>query len=261
MERIIQSSIFNSALEINFNREKVYNALNRQAKLEIIDEINTASSNSEIKAIIITASGKAFCTGQDLNDRTVQATEGKKPSLEKALKEEWNPLVAAIKNSPKIVIGAINGMAVGAGMSVALACDYIITAPETYFMAGFSKIGLAPDAGLTHVITSTYTKAQSIEILLLNKRISAQEALTTGLINKISENPLDEARVMAKNFSNMAPLSIKEIKSNINYSFGRSFEQSLERETTAQTILGSTEDYTEGVKAFFEKRAPHFQGK
>ena len=261
MEKIIKTSFNENILEINFNREKVFNALNRQSKLELINEITEAGNNPEVSAIILTASGKAFCTGQDLNDRTVQAGEGERPSLEKALTEEWNPLIESIKNNPKIVIGAINGLAVGAGMSIALACDYIIAHPNTYFMAGFSKIGLTPDAGITHIITSTYTRPQSLEILLLNKKITSSEALTSGLINKISENPLDEARVLAKNFSNMAPLSIKETKSNINYSIGRNFDESLAKETSSQSILGSSEDYMEGVKAFFEKRPPIFKGK
>ena len=261
MEKIIKSTLNEKVLEINLNREKVYNALNRQSKLELIDEITQAGKNPEVGAIILTASGRAFCTGQDLNDRAVRASEGERPNLEKALNEEWNPLIKSIKTNPKIIIGAINGMAVGAGMSIALACDYIIAHSGTYFMAGFSKIGLTPDAGLTHIITSTYTRSQSLEILLLNKKITSSEALSTGLINNVSENPLDEARVLAKSFSNMAPLSIREIKSNINYSIGRNFEESLKKETESQKLLGSSEDYIEGVKAFFEKRSPNFKGK
>ena len=164
MEKIIEVKQFDHHIEINLNREKVYNALNRQAKLEIIEAINSAQDSSEIRAIILTANGKAFCTGQDLNDRTVSTSNGEKPNLKKTLEEEWNPLINSIRNSSKIVIGAINGMAVGAGMSVALNCDYLICHPDTYFMAGFSKIGLAPDAGLTSVISSTYTRAQALEI-------------------------------------------------------------------------------------------------
>jgi 2-(1,2-epoxy-1,2-dihydrophenyl)acetyl-CoA isomerase len=118
-------------------------------------------------------------------------------------------------------------------------------------MAGFSKIGLAPDAGLTSVISDTYTRPRTLEILLLNRKIDSKEALSVGLINKVTDKYLDEARVLAKSFSSMAPLSIKEIKKNIIFSKGRTFESSLERETEIQGLLGATEDYSEGVKAFF----------
>ena len=253
MDKVIKVSICDNHLEINFNREKVYNALNRQAKLELIEAIKDVESNTEVKSIILTASGKAFCTGQDLGDRAVSSSQDEAPDLKKALDEEWNPLIKSIRESSKLVIGSINGMAVGAGMSIALACDYLICHPGAYFMAGFSKIGLVPDAGLTKVITTTYGRRKALEILLLNKTILMEEALSIGLINEINENHLDAARELSKKVSSMAPLSIREIKKNILFSEDADFVSSLENETTAQSSLGKSQDYAEGVKAFFEK--------
>ena len=252
--------MYDNHLEINLNRERVYNALNRQAKLELIEAIKNTESNKNIKSIIITASGKAFCTGQDLSDRAVTSSESEAPNLKKALEEEWNPLIKTIRESSKLIIGSINGMAVGAGMSVALSCDYLVCHPETYFMAGFSKIGLVPDAGLTKVITSTYGRRKALEILLLNKTILMEEALSIGLINEINENHLDAARELSKKVSSMAPLSIKETKRNILFSEDADFVSSLNNETTTQCSLGKSRDYAEGVKAFFEKRKPQFIG-
>jgi 2-(1,2-epoxy-1,2-dihydrophenyl)acetyl-CoA isomerase len=256
----VKSNLENGILTIDLNREEVYNALNRDTKLELIDIFNHASEADEVKVIILTAKGKAFCTGQDLNDRSVKADESK-VNLTLTLEQEWNPLVKAIRENKKIVIGAINGMAVGAGLSVALACDFLYLHPKAYLMSGFSKIGLCPDAGGTFTITQALGRQRAMSFFIENTPITAQEAVELGLVNQSSENYMQQSLDLAKKVSLMAPLSIKIVKQNVRDALDQSFHYVMQRETVHQGELGSSLDYQEGLKAFFEKREPKFQGK
>ena len=258
--KFIKTNLDDGILTIDLNREKVYNALNRDTKLELITTLNSASENNDVKVIILTAQGKAFCTGQDLNDRSVKASESK-VDLRVTLQEEWNPLVNAIRDNQKIVIGAINGMAVGAGLSIALACDFLYLHPEAYLMSGFSKIGLCPDAGGTFTITRALGRQRTMSFFVENTPIKAAEALDLGLVNGSSENYMQQSLDLAKKVSKMAPLSIKIIKQNVRDALDQSFQYVMERETENQGMLGSSEDYQEGLRAFFEKRSPEFKGK
>ena len=257
--KYIKTTTESGILSIDLNRERVYNALNRETKLELISILNDASENSEIKVIILTAKGKAFCTGQDLNDRTVKADESK-VDLAQTLEQEWNPLVNSIRDNNKIVIGAINGMAVGAGLSVALACDFLYLHPEVYFMSGFSKIGLCPDAGGTFALTKALGRQKAMSFFIENSKITASQAVEIGLVNASSEDYMKQSLDMAKKISRMAPMSIRIIKQNVRDSLDQSFRYVMEKETQHQGVLGSSDDYQEGLKAFFEKRAPKFKG-
>ncbi len=258
--KLIKADLSDGILTIDLNREKVYNALNRDTKLELIETLNHASESEEVKVIILTAQGKAFCTGQDLNDRTVKADEAK-VNLTVTLQEEWNPLVNAVRANKKIVIGAINGMAVGAGLSIALACDFIYLHPEAYLMSGFSKIGLCPDAGGTFSITKALGRQRTMSFFIENIPIQADEAVKLGLANGSSQNYMQQSLDLAKKVSKMAPLSIKIIKQNVRDALDQSFQYVMERETESQGFLGSSADYQEGLKAFFEKRKPEFRGQ
>lgn len=258
--KLIKADLSDGILTIDLNREKVYNALNRDTKLELIETLNHASESEEVKVIVLTAQGKAFCTGQDLNDRTVKADEAK-VDLTVTLQEEWNPLVNAVRSNKKIVIGAINGMAVGAGLSIALACDFIYLHPEAYLMSGFSKIGLCPDAGGTFSITKALGRQRTMSFFIENTPIQADEAVKLGLANGSSENYMQQSLDLAKKVSKMAPLSIKIIKQNVRDALDQSFQYVMERETESQGFLGSSADYQEGLKAFFEKRKPEFRGQ
>ena len=258
--KLIKTDLSDGILTIDLNREKVYNALNRDTKLELIETLNHASESEEVKVIVLTAQGKAFCTGQDLNDRTVKADEAK-VDLTVTLQEEWNPLVNAVRSNKKIVIGAINGMAVGAGLSIALACDFIYLHPKAYLMSGFSKIGLCPDAGGTFSITKALGRQRTMSFFIENTPIQAEEAVKLGLANGSSENYMQQSLDLAKKVSKMAPLSIKIIKQNVRDALDQSFQYVMERETESQGFLGSSADYQEGLKAFFEKRKPEFRGQ
>ena len=244
---------------IKINRPKVYNALNQSAKAEVVEAISMANQNDEVKSIILTGEGKAFCSGQDLNDRSV--SDGDTPlDLGHTLETEWLPLIKAIKASSKIIIGAINGVCAGAGISVAFACDLIVCRKGVKFVSGFSKLGLCPDAGISYVFSKALGYQKALEFFLFNSPYTAEELMDKGLINSVSDDPLKDAEDFSKKLNALAPLSNKLIKENLQMALDNNFENTIAKETDSQRVLGKTQDYQEGLSAFFEKRAPNFKG-
>jgi 2-(1,2-epoxy-1,2-dihydrophenyl)acetyl-CoA isomerase len=245
---------------ITINRPQVYNALNVQGKIDIISGIREANKDLNVRSIVLTAEGKAFCSGQDLNDRTVDATKGP-VDIGHTIETEWNPLIEAIRTSEKIVIGAINGVCAGAGLSVALACDLKIAPPGNRFISGFSQIGLAPDAGMSFMLVRQMGYTKALEFALLGKPLLSEAMLEYNFINKIVENPLEEALKLASEINVLAPLSVKMVKKNFQYANEKELGEVLGREKYVQRYLGFSQDYKEGVSAFLEKRKPQFKGQ
>jgi len=244
---------------ITITRPEVYNALNADAKMEIVQAIREANKSPDVRSIVLTGEGKAFCTGQDLNDRSVQASNGG-VDLGNTLQTEWNPLVNAIRESNKIVIAAVNGVCAGAGISVAIACDMIVSRPGVKFMGAFSKLGLAPDAGSTYIFSRALGYHKTIEFFLLGKPLTAEEMEAAGLINKIDDDAVGSAMLIALELAKLSPLSSAMIKKNIKAALDSTFAASMERETYAQRFLGNSADYKEGLTAFLSKREPNFTG-
>ncbi len=247
-------------LEITINRPEVYNALNYDGKMEIVRAIREGNKDDEVRSIILTAEGKAFCSGQDLNDRNVQGEGDKKVDLGHTLETEWNPLINSIRDSKKLVIGAINGVAAGAGLSVAMACDFLVAAPKVKFVSGFSQLGLAPDAGSSFTFVHGLGYKRTLEFFLFNQPLYSEDLQAAGMINTVSEAPLESAREMAAKINMMAPLSLELIKKNLQKAQEQSFSSMIEAETATQRFLGASNDYQEGLKAFFDKRKPEFTG-
>ena len=252
----ILAQTFEHNLVITINREKVYNALNKSSKLLLAKTINDAQLNNEIRAIIITGSGKAFCTGQDLNDRS----GGGEIDFKKTLEEEWNPIINAIRSSKKLVIASVNGVAAGAGLSIALACDMVLSKPKVKFVGGFCKLGLIPDAGSTFQMVHSLGYKRTVEFFTFNQPIFSEELEQVGLINKIVDAPMESALSMGKMIASMPPLALDQLKQNLQKALEGTFESNLENEVKAQTYLGTTNDYKEGVLSFLEKRPPNFVG-
>ncbi len=257
-EHLIYETRGRTAL-IKINRPKVYNALTTAGKLEIIQAVREANKDAGVRTIILTGEGNAFCTGQDLNDRSVQA--GSRPvDLGHTLQTEWNPLVGALRESKKIVIGAVNGVCAGAGLSVAMACDLIVAKPGAKFVSGFAKLGLCPDAGSSFVFTRALGAKRALEFFLLNNPLLSEDLAAVGLVNKVAEDVVGESLKIAELLNPMAPQAVEIIKKNVQWGQEAALATVIERETAAQRFLGNSADYQEGLKAFFEKRTPEFKG-
>jgi 2-(1,2-epoxy-1,2-dihydrophenyl)acetyl-CoA isomerase len=241
---------------IKINRPDVYNALNGDNKWAIAKAIREFNKDNNVSAIILTGEGKAFSTGQDLNDR--QAAD-ESNNLGDTLQTEWNPLVKSIRDSRKPVIAAVNGVTAGAGIAVAISCDFVVCKPNTRFVGGFGKLALCLDAGSTFYLTRYLGEKKTFEFYMTNNPIMSEELHAAGLINHLSEEPLDKALEMAGQLHGCDPVALEVVKTNIQNALEVGYSDSLENETVGQRLLGDQGSYREGIKAFFEKRAPNFR--
>jgi 2-(1,2-epoxy-1,2-dihydrophenyl)acetyl-CoA isomerase len=244
---------------ITLNRPDVYNALNDELTFELQDAVKTCTREDEIRVVVITGEGKAFCSGQDLKAASGQEIRSFRQSLEK----RYNPLILGLQQMPKPVIARVNGVAAGAGCSLALACDIIIASEEATLIEVFVNIGLVPDSGSSYFLPRLVSRAKAFEWCTMGSRINAKEAAEKGLINRaVPADQLDAAVGEYTGYFQHAPTrAIGLIKKMLSKSGSMTLEQALEYEAYCQEIAGTTADYKEGVKAFLEKRKPAFTGK
>ncbi|UTA68192.1 MULTISPECIES: enoyl-CoA hydratase/isomerase family protein [Emticicia] len=258
-ENIIYEISENTAT-ITLNRPQVYNALSTALIKEITQAVQSADRNEDIRAIVITGTGdKAFCSGADLK----AGLEGGTFSLGESLRENYNPMVLAIRNAEKPVICRLNGIATGAGMSLALACDLIVAHEAAYMSELFVGIGLMPDAGSMFFLPRIIGPHKTFELCSTGRKIFMEEALQLGLVSKaVPYEKLDEAvNELTGFYKTAATRSIAVMKKVLNQSFNSTLEDVLEQEAVNQDLLGTTHDFAEGVMAFLQKRKPVFQGK
>jgi 2-(1,2-epoxy-1,2-dihydrophenyl)acetyl-CoA isomerase len=259
---------------ITLNRPEVYNALNDVITYELQDAFKVVAKDELVRVVVLTGEGKAFCSGQDLKPTSARATagepasakatagEGKRSFLE-SLQKRYNPIIRGIRNLPKPVVGRLNGVAAGAGCSLALACDIVVASEEATLIEVFVNIGLVPDSGSSFFLPRLTGMAKAFELCSMGSRVKAKEALELGLVNKVV--PADQLDVAVKEytdyFANAPTRAIGLLKKMLNKSANSSLEEMLEYEAYCQEIAGNTLDYQEGVKAFLEKRRPVFLGK
>lgn len=248
---------------IKLNRPHVYNAFNEQLSHEFMDALKNVAEDSSVRAIVITGEGKAFCSGQDLNDRKTLHDQGETVSLGDSVRNRYNPMIKMVYHMEKPVIAAVNGAAAGAGCSLALACDMRFITPETRFIQAFVNIGLIPDSGSTFFLPRLIGSARAFELAVTGKEVRGEEAVDIGLANYIvpAEQLLDEAIAFAKKLAKGPTVAISLIKKAIRQTWTQTLEEALEFEAVAQDIAGKTEDFKEGVQAFTQKRKPEFKGK
>ncbi|MFN8309988.1 MAG: enoyl-CoA hydratase-related protein [Chitinophagales bacterium] len=245
---------------ITLNRPDVYNAFNETLSAEFIDALKKASKDDAVRVVVITGAGKAFCSGQDLQD--VKKSEGKR-SLGESVQRRYNPMILGVRELWKPVICRLNGVAAGAGASLAMACDIIVASESASMVQAFANIGLVLDSGSSFFLPNLIGYHKAFEICTLGSKVTAKEAFDLGIINKlVSAEELDAAvKVFADRYAAAAPKSMQIIKKMLNKGMTANLREMLTYEMYGQEIAGSTEDYKEGVNAFIEKRKAEFKGK
>lgn len=243
---------------IRLNRPAVFNSFNKEMALACQERLDECESNDDIRALFIIGEGKAFCAGQDLQE----VTDPNGPELTAIVRDHYNPIIEKIRNIEKPVVGAVNGVAAGAGANIALACDICVATESASFIQAFSKIGLIPDSGGTFTLPRLIGFQKASALMMLGDKVGALEAERIGMIYKVipDEHFEDDAFKIATKLAKMPTKGIGLTKRALNLSMISDLSTQLKTEEELQTAAGSTHDYNEGVAAFLEKRKPHFKG-
>jgi 2-(1,2-epoxy-1,2-dihydrophenyl)acetyl-CoA isomerase len=260
MNESILLKIENKVATITLNRPEVFNSINREMAFLFQDTLDECEKDGEVRAIVITGSGKAFGAGQDLKEVTDPDLN---PGFKKILDEHYNPIITRIRKINKPIIAAVNGVAAGAAANIALACDIVVANENANFIQAFSLIGLIPDSGGTFFLPRLIGFQKATALAMLGDKISAEEAERLGMIYKVipSENFEAEVEKLALKLANMPTKALGMIKELLNKSMTNSLEEQLALESKLQIEAAQTEDYAEGVAAFIAKRKPEFKGR
>lgn len=255
----ILRNVENGVLILKLNRPSVFNSFNREMALDLQEELKSGARNEEVRVIVITGEGKAFCAGQDL----AEATDPNGPELKTIVKDHYNPIIELIRTIEKPIIAGVNGVAAGAGANIALACDITIAKESASFIQAFSKIGLIPDSGGTFFLPRIIGTQKALALMMTGDKISAIDADKMNMIYKAvpDEEFENELYKFANQIAKMPTKGLGLTKKAVNASLSNDLTTQLALEEVLQTEAGQTYDFNEGVSAFLEKRAPDFKGK
>ncbi|WP_298510176.1 enoyl-CoA hydratase-related protein [uncultured Kordia sp.] len=256
----IELKIENNVAYITLNRPEVFNSFNREMALRLQDTLDQCEQNDEVRAIVLSGEGKAFCAGQDLKEVTHPELN---PGFKKILEEHYNPIIQRIRAIEKPIIGAVNGVAAGAGANIALACDIVVAHEKVSFIQAFSKIGLIPDSAGTFFLPRLIGFQKASALMMLGDKVGAEEAERLGMLYKVLplETFKEDVVALAEKLAKMPTKALGLTKKVLNQSLSNDLESQLALESKHQIEASESDDYREGVASFVEKRKPNFKGK
>ena len=244
---------------ITLNRPARMNALNMEMALELQQRLDESATRKEVRVVYLTGAGRAFCAGQDLTGAVGSQGRG----LDRILIEGYNPIVTKIRYMSKPVVAAVNGVAAGAGASIALCCDVVVAAKSAAFVQAFSKIGLIPDSGGTYTLPRLIGWQRATALAMLGDLISAEEAAKMGMIyTDYPDQEFSQASLaLTRKLAELPTRALGLIKQALNHSADNTLEAQLDLENELQQQALKTDDFKEGLDAFLNKRVPHFKGE
>lgn len=258
MYKALKYEVKDHTAYISLNRPDRFNAFNDDQSYELQDALKQVKRDAEVRVVVLTGEGKAFCSGQDLKDIAGKANR----SLSDSLYKRYNPIIKAMRELPKPIIGRINGVAAGAGCSLALACDFVVAAETASFIEVFINVGLVLDSGSSYFLPRLVGSNRAFELATMGNKVKAPQALEWGMINRVAplEELDDEVQKVVDYYKNAPTKAIGLMKKMLNKSFNSDLDEMLQYEAYCQEIAGNSNDYKEGVGAFNEKRTPSFTG-
>ncbi|TFG68078.1 MAG: hypothetical protein E4H24_04545 [Thermomicrobiales bacterium] len=255
----LRFEVADSIATITLDRPEALNALTIPLKTELLAAFRTVARDRAVRAVILTGAGRAFCAGQDLKERL----EPDAAPLAVEVRDRYNPIITAMRDLDRPIVGAINGVAAGAGASLAFACDIRIAADTASFALAFGRIGLVPDSGATWFLPRLVGPSKAAELALLGDSLTATDAERFGLVTRVvpADELPDAARAIATRLAGLAPQALALTKRALDRAWDIDLETALEEEAYRQGIAGGTSDHREGLAAFLDKRPPRFTGE
>ena len=263
MSDVLLYDVSGGIATITLNRPDSLNALNEEISLALQKAIADAAGDREVRCVVITGAGRAFTSGADLSDVDSLSEGGAKPDLGELLRQRYNPVILPIVQMEKPVVASLNGVAAGAGASLALACDFRIASDKARLFQAFIKVGLAPDSGAHYFLTRLVGMAKAAELAMLGEIIDAQECLRLGLVTKVvpHDDLEKETRAFAEQLAAGPTRAYGLTKKALHFASRSDIAAVLDYEADLQSEISTTEDSVEGILAFVEKRPPHFKGR
>jgi 2-(1,2-epoxy-1,2-dihydrophenyl)acetyl-CoA isomerase len=258
---VIRYDVSDAVATVTLDRPDAMNSLTAEVKAALLDALSCAADDPEIRAVLLTGSGRAFCAGQDLREHAANLEAGR--GLDGTVREHYNPIVELITTMPKPVVAAVNGVAAGAGASLAFACDLRVASEKARFAMAFAGIGLAPDSGASWTLSRLVGTGRAAELMLLGEPLDAARALELGVVSRVvpADDVLKTAHELAARLAEGPTRAYAATKQALAYAATHSLPETLALEADLQDECVATQDHLDATRAFLAKERPSFRGR